>query len=81
MPLFDFVCDDCGQPCELLLLGREEPVCPACGSSKLTKQLSLPSVVSDGTRAKSLRAAKKRDRRMGETQMRERIEYESSHDD
>ena len=47
----------------------------------MERRFSLPAVKSSRTRAKAMRAAKKRDQRMGEKQMRERIEYESSHDD
>ncbi len=81
MPIFEYVCDACGDEFELLLLGSDTPACPACESTDITKKLSLPRVKSGKTRAKAMRAAKQRDRKMGEERMRERIEYESSHDD
>lgn len=80
MPIYEYVCDDCGNDFELLVLGSDTPACPACDSEALSKQLSLPKVKSAKTRGKAMRAAKKRDAKQGETQMRERIEYESNHD-
>lgn len=81
MPIYEYVCDQCGRDFELLIRGSDTPACPECESEEVSKQLSLPKVKSRKTHQKAMRAAKKRDRKMGETQMRERIEYESSHDD
>ena len=81
MPIFDYVCDDCGHAFELLIRGSEAPACPRCESRAVTKQLSLPKVSSSKTHAKAMRAAKKRDQRMNAAQTRARIEYEEAHDD
>lgn len=81
MPIFEYVCDDCGAEFDLLVRGRETPACTACGSTALTKKLSLPRVQSDGTRARALKAAKARDARQGRERMHTRLEYEASHDD
>lgn len=43
MPLFDFLCKTCGRGVELLVRGSSVPVCPACGSAELDKQVSLPA--------------------------------------
>lgn len=43
MPLYEYACDGCGQLVELLIRGQERPVCPACGSEKLERQLSVIS--------------------------------------
>ncbi|HKK92146.1 MAG TPA: zinc ribbon domain-containing protein [Longimicrobiales bacterium] len=80
MPIYEYVCDDCGHDFELLVRGSDTPTCPECESAELSRQLSLPKVKSAKTRQKAMRAAKQRDRRQGESQMRERIEYESNHD-
>ncbi|HPC16048.1 MAG TPA: zinc ribbon domain-containing protein [Candidatus Hydrogenedentes bacterium] len=40
MPLFRFVCEDCGQDREILVRGQESPACPNCGSPRLIKQAS-----------------------------------------
>ena len=41
MPMFEFVCDDCDQECELLVNRGEHPVCPHCGSKKISKLMSV----------------------------------------
>ncbi len=47
MPLFDFLCQDCGKTVEVLVAGyADHPTCSACGSSKLKKLLSAPSSMS-----------------------------------
>ena len=40
MPLFRFECADCHVEMEILVRGQEGPVCTACGSTRLQKQLS-----------------------------------------
>jgi len=80
MPIYEYVCTSCEHEFELLVRGSEAPACPDCGSQELTRKLSLPRVHSEGTRQKGLQAAKKRDAALGQDRMRERIEYESSHD-
>jgi putative FmdB family regulatory protein len=43
MPIYEYVCGDCGQEFELLVRGSEKLSCPSCGKSKLNKQLSVPA--------------------------------------
>jgi putative FmdB family regulatory protein len=81
MPIFEYICEDCGHHFELLIRGSAEPAFTACESANVTKQLSLPEVKSRVTHSKAMRAAKKRDQRMNSEQTRARIEYELSHDD
>ena len=42
MPIFEYVCSDCGIQFETLVLmpGEQEVHCPACGKSNLQQQLS-----------------------------------------
>lgn len=42
MPIFEFVCNDCGQPFEDLIFGSsiEGVICPACGSEQVKKKMS-----------------------------------------
>ena len=50
MPLYEYLCEECRQQVELLIRGEETPECSSCGSSKLTKQLSVPAAhTSSGT--------------------------------
>ena len=43
MPIYEYECRDCGERFEHLLRAGEPPVCPACGSQNLEKQISAPS--------------------------------------
>ncbi len=49
MPLYEYKCDKCHEQAELLVRGSETPKCPACGSVKLTKLLSVPAAHSHGS--------------------------------
>jgi putative FmdB family regulatory protein len=41
MPIFEYVCQGCGDVFEKLVMSREANVsCPACGSPKVDKQFS-----------------------------------------
>jgi len=47
MPLFDFVCSDCGKSNELLIVNTEDkPKCKFCGSVNITQQISAHSSMS-----------------------------------
>ncbi|MGB5845873.1 MAG: zinc ribbon domain-containing protein [Anaerolineales bacterium] len=44
MPIFEFVCQDCGTPFEELIRSAntvDEVSCPLCESSQIAKQISL----------------------------------------
>jgi putative FmdB family regulatory protein len=50
MPLFDYLCIDCGKVSEILVSASgDQPQCRACGSSNLKKMLSAPSTLSGVT--------------------------------
>ena len=43
MPLYEYLCRDCGQPFEKMVRMSDQeqvPVCPACGSADTRKQIS-----------------------------------------
>ncbi len=47
MPLFEFVCENCGKCSEFLVMGEDDPPkCLSCGSFLMTKQLSAHAAVS-----------------------------------
>ncbi|MBN2311616.1 MAG: zinc ribbon domain-containing protein [Candidatus Hydrogenedentes bacterium] len=48
MPVFNYVCEDCGARNELLARGGEAPPCPACGSTRMVKQASTFAPVGAG---------------------------------
>ncbi|GAB6094649.1 hypothetical protein JCM14469_09010 [Desulfatiferula olefinivorans] len=44
MPIYDFMCNDCGKLSEILVTSADqEPVCRFCGGRKLEKRMSAPS--------------------------------------
>ena len=51
MPLFHFLCEKCQKQSEILLRGSEVPICPQCGSKRLTKQASAFAPVMGGSSA------------------------------
>ena len=80
MPIYEYTCKSCGLDFERLVLGRTQPSCPECGSTRLERRISLPRVKSSGTHDLAMRAAKKRDAVQARDRMHERIRYEESHD-
>ena len=46
MPIFEYVCQDCGHGFEALVYGNEKAQCPKCQSRKLTPQLSTFAVTT-----------------------------------
>lgn len=49
MPLYEYSCRKCHNDFELLIRADERPVCPACGSQRLEKQLSVTAAHSGST--------------------------------
>jgi putative FmdB family regulatory protein len=48
MPIFEYVCRECGRRFEKLVRGGEQPECPACRGRKLEKQLSVFAAATKG---------------------------------
>jgi len=47
MPIFEFVCGDCGNEFEELVMSRSAEVsCPKCASSRVNKMMSVCAVKS-----------------------------------
>jgi putative FmdB family regulatory protein len=44
MPIYEYVCRQCGQEFEALVRNEEKPACPGCNSRRLEKKLSAPAV-------------------------------------
>jgi putative FmdB family regulatory protein len=81
MPIYEYVCKNCENEFELLVLKGTEPACPACKSSDLERLLSLPNVKSEITHDKAMRAARRRDKSQATERVETQREYEKSHDD
>lgn len=47
MPIFEYVCNDCGQRFERIVLSQSQPIaCPHCSSQRHTQQLSVFQTLS-----------------------------------
>ena len=47
MPIFDYLCLDCGKKSEILVTGSDEDIpCPSCQGKNLKKLISAPSSLS-----------------------------------
>ena len=48
MPIFEYVCDDCGTKFEKLVRNGDKVACPSCGEAHLTTALSTFAAHSNG---------------------------------
>ncbi len=48
MPLFEFLCSDCGHIFEEICRENFHPLCPACSSSNTERKISAPSPQKKG---------------------------------
>ena len=46
MPIFEYICDKCGNNFELLIFGKDTAKCDKCGSPEITKKFSVFSSVN-----------------------------------
>jgi putative FmdB family regulatory protein len=44
MPIFEYICKECGRHFEALVMGSKRAECPSCRSAKLQQQLSTFAV-------------------------------------
>lgn len=54
MPIFEYVCDDCGTRFEKLVRREDQVLCPQCGESHLTAQFSTFSAHANGKSAEAM---------------------------
>ena len=45
MPIFEYLCQDCGREFETFVTGERKPSCPGCQGANLGKLLSRPGMV------------------------------------
>lgn len=81
MPIYEYRCADCGHEFEKLVRRGIVPACPSCGAARVERRLSLPSISSESTKGKAMKAAKQRDQRQATDRVQAQIAYERSHDD
>jgi len=48
MPIYEYACEACGEQFEWLVRSGETPICPACSSERLNRQLSVPAAHVSG---------------------------------
>lgn len=80
MPIYDYACQGCGAQSELLVRGAAAPACPACGSERMERLLSLPAVRSSATRDVVGRSTRKRDAAQARERINQQAAYERNHD-
>ena len=51
MPIFEYLCQDCGREFETFVTGERKPACPGCQGVNLGKLLSAPGMVGAGERS------------------------------
>jgi putative FmdB family regulatory protein len=49
MPLYEYTCDRCEHPFEMLVFDGDQVECPECSSPKITRQFSVPSAPSSAS--------------------------------
>ncbi len=53
MPIYEYLCEDCGTRFEKLVRNGDSTVCPSCGETHLETQLSTFSAHAGGGKAKT----------------------------
>jgi putative FmdB family regulatory protein len=48
MPIYEYLCEDCGTKFEKLVRNGDRAACPSCGESHLTPQLSTFAAHANG---------------------------------
>lgn len=82
MPIYEFACAACGHSFEAWVRKEDDAVsCSECEDGRLKRLISLPRVHSEGRRARSLRAARKRDSAQSKEMAHAQRLYELAHDD
>jgi putative FmdB family regulatory protein len=52
MPIYEYVCDDCGERYERIVMNQKQAItCPECESAKSTIQLSVFAAHGNGSKA------------------------------
>ena len=81
MPIYEYSCRTCGEAFEALVRVGASASCPKCASVDLERLISAPAIKSGTTHASAMKAAKARDRKLGDEKARAQREYEIKHND
>lgn len=82
MPIYEYLCRDCDERFETLVLRSSDPAkCPACGSLNLQQQISTCAVHSEGAHEANLAAAHRKAAAARGNRMRDEHEHLHEHFD
>ncbi len=80
MPIFEYRCAACDEEFEYLVLkSSAAPVCPTCGSVRVEKLMSIPTVSSDQTRGRAKRDIRARNRALRKDHAHEEVKRIETH--
>ena len=79
MPLYEYVCLDCGRECELLVRDSTAPRCPSCHGAALERVPSNFAASSAQTRQSTLARARQQNLKTETDKAIARAEYERKH--
>ncbi|MDO9567496.1 MAG: zinc ribbon domain-containing protein [Candidatus Desulfaltia sp.] len=57
MPIYEYHCNDCDKNFELLVFGKEKPICPSCKNKKVVRLMSACGFMSKGSSGETVRAS------------------------
>lgn len=49
MPIYEFFCEACDKKFETLVMGKETPTCPGCGTEDIRRLMSACGFISKGS--------------------------------
>jgi putative FmdB family regulatory protein len=81
VPIYEYACRACGTQFETLVRAGDTPACPACAGRDLEKLLSDVAIRSEATHGLAMKAARRRDAKLGAENARAQREYELKHND
>lgn len=57
MPIYEYFCDKCDKKFEMLVMGKETPVCPECGTENIKRLMSACGFISKGSGGETVGAS------------------------
>ncbi len=57
MPIYEYTCQECNQNFEYLVMGRENPACPKCNSTKVIRLMSACGFISKGSGGQTVKSS------------------------
>jgi putative FmdB family regulatory protein len=79
MPIYEFKCLKCAHEFEELVKVDQQADCPACGSDRVEKLFSFPSVSTEGSRKRSFAKAREKAKSVHKEKQHAQAEYERNY--